>query len=592
VIGGIAAVHFDSKPQLAIGFIAGAAISFLIVVPERKMGGRAMIVQGRWTALLVLVVLAVVGIALGLVASHPNGVDAVDDIGDGPGVLFYVAIGLVVATVVARLVAYSTSWVRAIAAVLLFAAAVRGLMAAGVIPGDHLLGKAGSWLHADRVLLYALGILAIQSLFDLAAWPIRKKLGVPEDIANGFAGVGLDAAALAALFLIAASVWGYIATSDLGSDRLPPGGHVLFAGQPTATTVPADEAGDRKLAETYAPVLTFTRDERWMPTSVDRYLAATKPGKGSGRLSVIQAKTLGALPNSCNGAPKPCWQLTIGCADGKSSCSLAERDTSDFVHNGAAYVRVVRRPDERDPTANNALGYVPQLNAKVTTLIQYWFFYAYDEWATSTLIGKVIQRHESDWEAVTVGLGDEGPLFVGYSEHCGGIWVPWKRVRVSEYADPSTGKRAAGSPLLHPLVAVAEGSHANYPRADQHFAPNWKSCTGLPDGMLTSLSYATHIRERTDYARQWYPKDPSTDLVLVHSYEAPMSFPGTWGDHDVSVIQNFVKHKVPNSGNGPQSPPRQVLWFDTLDTVFCNRYWHPWRPKGCPVHPKKVGAGA
>ena len=41
-----------------------------------------------------------------------------------------------------------------------------------------------------------------------------------------------------------------------------------------------------------------------------------------------------------------------------------------------------------------------------STLIQYWYFYRYDEWSTPVLGGRLLQRHEGDWEAVMVGLSD------------------------------------------------------------------------------------------------------------------------------------------------------------------------------------------
>ena len=35
------------------------------------------------------------------------------------------------------------------------------------------------------------------------------------------------------------------------------------------------------------------------------------------------------------------------------------------------------------------------------------------------------QHHEGDWEAVTVGLSADRPLFVDWSAHCAGEWRPF-----------------------------------------------------------------------------------------------------------------------------------------------------------------------
>jgi hypothetical protein len=157
-----------------------------------------------------------------------------------------------------------------------------------------------------------------------------------------------------------------------------------------------------------------------------------------------------------------------------------------------------------------------------------------------------------------VGVAPDRPLFVAYSAHCGGAWRWWKDARVS----PLT------SPWVHPLVAVAEGSHANYPHAGAQ-SPNWTSCAGLPDGMEAALTYAANVRERTDYAWQWYPARRS----LARADALPMSFPGRWGLNDRSVLANFAHHPTSRSGKGPKTPTLQPLWIDPLRTVFCNQYW-------------------
>jgi hypothetical protein len=71
--------------------------------------------------------------------------------------------------------------------------------------------------------------------------------------------------------------------------------------------------------------------------------------------------------------------------------------------------------------------------------IEYWFMYLYNDF---------YDKHEADWEGVTVFLRGTSPLGVSYSAHQGRRWSPW----ASQSAQNGT----------HPIVYVARGSHANY----------------------------------------------------------------------------------------------------------------------------------
>ena len=84
-------------------------------------------------------------------------------------------------------------------------------------------------------------------------------------------------------------------------------------------------------------------------------------------------------------------------------------------------------------------------------LAQYWYAYFYNDfWNT----------HEMDWEVVMIvfKLTDEGPkpTLCAYSAHLGGHWLKWADV---EKADEGGQRVPEGT---HPVVYVANGSHANY----------------------------------------------------------------------------------------------------------------------------------
>jgi len=72
--------------------------------------------------------------------------------------------------------------------------------------------------------------------------------------------------------------------------------------------------------------------------------------------------------------------------------------------------------------------------------LQYWFFYPYNDAKTV---------HEGDWEHCIVYLNaKEEPIAMGYAAHRYGFRLPW---RLTEHRGN------------HPLVYVAQGSHASYP---------------------------------------------------------------------------------------------------------------------------------
>src|SRR5262249_59269609 len=97
---------------------------------------------------------------------------------------------------------------------------------------------------------------------------------------------------------------------------------------------------------------------------------------------------------------------------------------------GVIYVRVVHRGDP----AFKSVRYAPRELRNVTELVQYWLYYGYDRFEAVTPFGRLVQQHESDWEAVSVGLGETQPLFVAYNAHCGGEWLKWADVPAARHA--------------------------------------------------------------------------------------------------------------------------------------------------------------
>jgi hypothetical protein len=91
--------------------------------------------------------------------------------------------------------------------------------------------------------------------------------------------------------------------------------------------------------------------------------------------------------------------------------------------------------------------------------LQYWFFYAYNDWAGGY---GGFNDHEGDWEGFHVffklDAGNrpiEPPAYVCYLGHHSRITKPWDHPDVKKVS-------------THPVIYVAAGSHASYPEAKQY----------------------------------------------------------------------------------------------------------------------------
>jgi hypothetical protein len=279
---------------------------------------------------------------------------------------------------------------------------------------------------------------------------------------------------------------------------------------------------------------------------------------------VTEPGTLAGLPRHCEGHRRPpCYTLTVGspdekgewhsCEPGSEPCAKPHKRTGPGPYSGTAYYRVLRKgrpqPDKSPSPFAKADEYFNPGQERPTTLIQYWLFYPYDEWSRPVLAGKLTQRHEGDWEAVTVGLSDEKPIFVAYSAHCGSSELSWDQAP----------------------VAVAEGSHANYPRQEDTRPPDWLACAKGPAGVTKLISYAANIRDETGNA--WTVN--LDDLLPADARYQPMRFPGSWGLNDLTTLTNRRTQPIGHPGSGPLAPRLQALWLNPLQKIFCSKNSYP-----------------
>jgi hypothetical protein len=175
------------------------------------------------------------------------------------------------------------------------------------------------------------------------------------------------------------------------------------------------------LARKYAPVLRLSAGEPYRPLRIEDYLSVGTLHSGTPtRGPLLQAHpTLFTLP-----AVGGSLYLDVGGAEPNSGASR--------------YPQIEQRLRASRPRATTYF-HIARQPAKGQVAIEYWFLYLYNDF---------YDRHEADWEGVTVFLHGTTPLGVSYSAHQGRRWSRW--------AAQSTQNGT------HPIVYVAYGSHANY----------------------------------------------------------------------------------------------------------------------------------
>ncbi len=493
--------------------------------------------------------------------------DGFDELGGVATVIAVVAALTWLAALSLRLFSFADSALRAAVAAATGAAALYALVLVGLLPGYALAADIRSFRHAWW-LLVAIG--AVAATVELLLRRMRRAAGgerPPSSTGRSRLAalrLGYAASWASAAMIVVAMTWGLF-SANIGSQRLVDERGVPF--KPGQSPVAPATMGDQQLAETFVPILFFTEDEAWAPIAVDDYLSDARLEAGGE--TVAHGLTLGTLPRTCPaGSAPPCFTLTLDCEEASEACSQRTAEHEPGYHlEGAVYVRVLRKATDGRLFAEST-----PFGDQVSVVVQYWYFYAYDEWKTWSLVGRLRQWHEADWEAITIGLSDTGPLFVGYSAHCGGRWYDWDDVEVivaNKTADGWThGRRNSHEPARHPLVAVAEGSHANYVRSFHGRSPDWAGCRNVSGDAVAALSYASNLRDRTEDGWGVIP----SEIVVVDETTPPMTFPGRWGRYDRTVLENFRERELA-SGHGPATPTLQPLWTNPLRTVFASSNW-------------------
>jgi hypothetical protein len=205
-------------------------------------------------------------------------------------------------------------------------------------------------------------------------------------------------------------------------------------------------ADERQLAAALRPRLFFDSRERWRPLEVGRFLEESFPGGGT--------------HEACREDGQPPCRPAKGLAELQPTRSSPHYlDIHGEEENGADYRSAERQCHTLKPAAVDcnsgprSVVYYRRTSRGGRWYWDYWWFYRYNDYTgpLSKCNAHLCSDHEGDWEGVTVITTPTlEPEVVGviYAAHRNRVLV-----------------EGAGTPLAngHPLVFVAEGTHASYP---------------------------------------------------------------------------------------------------------------------------------
>ena len=184
----------------------------------------------------------------------------------------------------------------------------------------------------------------------------------------------------------------------------------------------------------------------------------------------------------------------------------------------------------------DSLQATPAIYGRVTSqdghlVTQYWFFYVYNQWN---------DVHEGDWEMAQLDFGPvsieqamaDGPRTYAYAQHEG-----------SEYATVGDNDAKLVRDGDHPVVFVAEGSHASFFSSSRWFGKSGATGFGCDD--------TTSPIDRISPTVIALPGD---DVPTTGEF-AWLSYLGHWGE------------KAPSFDNGPTGPVTKTQWSSPVTWV-------------------------
>jgi hypothetical protein len=297
-----------------------------------------------------------------------------------------------------------------------------------------------------------------------------------------------------------------------------------------------------KLLKTYQPVTHFDPAETFLPTSVQSFIA------DAGLERLVAAPNTWAVvdpdpePGDLPGPGTGIWRLNQeACSPATTLGGLACYGASWQEGHGAPVV----------------YGHVAEQGDNI--VLQYWYFYYDNTYSYAYPPSDFLwQAHEGDWEVVNVVLSsNEGPLYVGYSQHCLGQRRAWDTTpRFDE---------------THPIVHVAVGSHSNYLSAGAHEF----DVRCIPDPVLRLLQQLVLPLPRdVSLPGGAVAGPPQSGGIVSPIHEIDdggpnwVDFPGFWGELQYFHVGPPAPVTITAAlGTSPVGPAYHAVWNDPIGTI-------------------------
>jgi hypothetical protein len=276
------------------------------------------------------------------------------------------------------------------------------------------------------------------------------------------------------------------------------------------------QASEAELLLQHCPVLAYDSQGSFYADSAaimtDRVSA---DGKEANALKRADG-TIVANANAASGAPR----LELDFLGARKYANGAIAEAGDFLDAvGKDYV-LAGREMHRPPYGDVVHGHVA-VDADDARWLQYWFFYY---WNDKAFLG--FGLHEGDWEMVQIRLDTAGrPREMTFAQHTHGQRCAWSVVE-------KQGER--------PVVFVARGSQASYPRAGRHDAP---LVDDVADGKGRRVSPRVEVlRDRAPRWLGWAGRWGSTHARWAPESQSPTGprRHGQWNDplafHEDAVV--------------------------------------------------------
>ena len=253
-------------------------------------------------------------------------------------------------------------------------------------------------------------------------------------------------------------------------------------------------SGDNVVAEKYAPALYFEKDEKCYPVDAMYHI-------DNSYLYKVDSDEVDMDPTTSELA------------------SLTDEKAGYYLDN---YDKTIDSGVSAYSTGDYAktVYYKVHIVDSSTTVIQYWFFYSFNNGD--------LNKHEGDWEMVQVVLTDNEPSWVAYSQHHSGQWANWNQVEKD------------GD---HIKLFDARGSHAIYLRSYSGKLGIASDVVGDNGIVMKPGSYTL-----TDLdSQQW------------------LSFAGNWGEVGESGADAASSSILGEAGpQGPMYREEGKMWNDPL----------------------------